>query len=424
MISDGIEHELREALAHLYDPDYVPSEAACTLVGCDVAGGALAVQSAVIHAIGSLEPPPSAPPSAQTRQAYELLHNRFVMKLTQEETAYRLHWSLSSTRRAQRAAVHTLARVLWERSQRLAQAPRDQDEEGRGQRLSEGEPATQALDWQAQMRHELDSLRARAPDTVSDVEGTISGVLKLTGALTSGRSVSVRVGAIQPGLIAAIHPSALRQILIAAIGRLVRHTPAGEIMLFARLEDGNVKITLASTIAPQDTLAAADLIRDIPTPEDTSIEAHIEDSRVFLWVTLASVGKITVLVVDDNLDMVRFYRRSTEGTSYHIVQVTEGRRLFEAIEATPPDIIVLDVMLPDVDGWELMMRLHEDRATRSIPVIICSVVREEELALSLGASLYLSKPVRRRQFIEALDRALRPRPTASPIVPMNNEAAC
>jgi CheY-like chemotaxis protein len=76
------------------------------------------------------------------------------------------------------------------------------------------------------------------------------------------------------------------------------------------------------------------------------------------------------------------------------------------IEAIPPDVIVLDVMLPDVDGWNLLLDLHEHPATRSIPVIVCSVVREENLAMSLGAALYLSKPVSPRQFIRALDQVL------------------
>jgi CheY-like chemotaxis protein len=150
----------------------------------------------------------------------------------------------------------------------------------------------------------------------------------------------------------------------------------------------------------------------------------MDGCSLFLWVTLPSVGRVTVLVVDDNLDMVRFYRRATEGTAYHIVHIGEGRALFDAIEAYAPEIVLLDVMLPDVDGWDLLMRLHENPATRSLPVIVCSVVREEELALSLGATRYLSKPVRHRTLIEALDQSLRPRREAPSKAPANSGAAC
>ena len=226
----------------------------------------------------------------------------------------------------------------------------------------------------------------------------------------------------QPNLVTTIHPSVLRQILITAIGRVAGCTSTGQITIFARLEGGSVKITVTGPIATEDRPTKSDFIRDILAPEGVSIETHIDGDHIFLWIELPSVGKITVLAVDDNLDMARFYRRSTEGTSYHIVHTAEGQGLFKTIEATAPDIIVLDVMLPDVDGWELLMRLHEDCATRSIPVIVCSVIREEELARSLGAALYLLKPVRPRQFTQALDQVLSQAPTGVPRSPANHEA--
>ena len=424
MITEEIERELREALAHLYDPDYRPPAGVCALLGCDAEDGALAVQSAVIRAIEDLEPSPNTPASAHVRQAYQLIHSRFVLKLTQEETAERMLMSLSSVRRAQRSAVHTLARVLWERSQGCRRPAADLTQESEEQPPGEGTAEIQPLGWRSQVRQELASLRARDPGSVSDVGETINGVLELARALTSKRGVRVQVGAVQPNLVAAIHPSVLRQILITAIGRVARYTPPGQIVVFARLEDGNVKITVTSTMAAEDRLTEMDLIRDIPVPENVSVEAHLDGEFAFLWVELPSVGKITVLVVDDNLDMARFYRRSTEGTSYHIVHILEGHSLFESIETTTPDVIVLDVMLSDVDGWELLMRLRQDPATRSIPVIVCSVVREEELALSLGAALYLAKPVRPRQFIQALDQARRPALTGVPKPPANSAAAC
>ncbi len=195
-------------------------------------------------------------------------------------------------------------------------------------------------------------------------------------------------------------------------------------MLFARLEEGNVRISLASTIRGLGALDEEDLVRDIPTPADGAVDADVDGDSLFVWIALPSVGRVTVLVVDDNLDMVRFYRRATEGTIYHIVHIGEGHGLFEAIEEHAPEVIVLDVMLPDVDGWELLMRMHEDLVTRPLPVIVCTVVREEELALSLGASAYLSKPVLPREFIAALDQALRPRPAAGPTTPPSSAAEC
>ena len=109
-------------------------------------------------------------------------------------------------------------------------------------------------------------------------------------------------------------------------------------------------------------------------------------------------------MVDDNQDLVHFFRLYTANTPYHITHLLAGEQLFEQIPTIKPDIIVLDVLLPGRDGWELLSYLRSHAETRSIPVIVCSVVKREALALALGAALYLPKPVRRRQFIQALDQ--------------------
>ena len=61
---EEFEQELRQALAHLYDPDYQPSETFCMLMGCEARGGALAVQTAIIHAIEGQDPPADTPSTA------------------------------------------------------------------------------------------------------------------------------------------------------------------------------------------------------------------------------------------------------------------------------------------------------------------------------------------------------------------------
>jgi CheY-like chemotaxis protein len=396
---EEFEQELREALAHLYDPDYQPSGTFCTLVGCEPQGGALAVQTAIIHAIESLEPPTDTPPTAQTRRVFDLLHDRFVLKLTQEETTEHLHVSLSSVQRGQREAIHVLARAIWER--------------GRAQEPMAGKPSweepspagePQRPDWRSQMRQELASLQSVDPNRVADVAETLQSVMELEDALVPDRHVRLEVGYVQPGVVAVAHPSALRQTLITALGRLARHAASGSITIFARLREGNAKITLRGPIAGGHGLTEQDLVRDILVPEGTTVEASVEGDHAFLWINAPSLGQVTVLAVDDNPDMHQFYRRCATGTRYRIVHATGGKEALEKVKASSPDIIILDVMLPDMDGWKLLMQLHEDPATRPIPIIVCSVVREEELALALGAALHLPKPVEPRRFVEALDQ--------------------
>ncbi len=394
---EGFEKELKEALARLYDPEYLPPTTLYLAVGCPVQEGRAAVRSTVLRAIESLKPPADTPHSAQIRLIYDLLYKRFALKLTQEETAYQLHVSRRTVNRLQQSALETLTNLLWERSQLTApSAP------GLTQPMSSS-PA-QASNWNAQLERELASLTAKTPHVRADVGEVVHDVLGIVHALTPKLTAEVKVMSMQPNLVVTVHPVLLHQILLSVLVHLMRATTADAIALYARLEDGNAKLTLTGRVAAADFSVEA-LTQDVPSAKELTIETLLEGDRVFIWLTAPSVGKVTVLAVDDNEDMARFYQDCTIGTRYHIVPVTGGNHLFDAIKTHAPNVIVLDIMLPDIDGWRLLMRLHEDPATRDIPVIVCTVIREEALALALGAAGYLAKPVRPTLFIQALDQA-------------------
>ena len=153
---EEFEQEIQEALVHLYDADYQPSESLCVLTGCDPREGVFGVQSTITSVIKDLEPSPDTPSSARTRLIYDLLHNRFILKLTQEETAERLHLSVATAWRAQREAIHALARGLWERNIEH-KGPVDTHTQGDEEQQRQGTTPddAQALDWRSQTAREL-----------------------------------------------------------------------------------------------------------------------------------------------------------------------------------------------------------------------------------------------------------------------------
>jgi CheY-like chemotaxis protein len=393
--------QLQDVLGHLYDPAFSPGETIWVVTGVTPSQGVEAVQSALIRAIEALRPAPDVPATARARRIYGLLSCRYIRQLTQSEVAEHLGFTPRHVRREQREAVDVLAHRLWAGYPKVF----DNGEATAARDTARPEPSPSSA-WRSQVKQELASLQKTDPNSVANVEEAVKGVIALERTLAERRGIRLQAGHIQQSTYAAIHPSALRQILVAAVGRLVQYMSSGEIALGAQTSSDSIKITITGCPVEADQSLNSALVREIVSSQGGDFGVDSKDACTVFHIELPSVKEITVLVIDDNSDLVHFYQRYVAGTKYHIVQVAEGKGVLKAVRESEPDVIVLDVMLPDMDGWELLTLLSEYPETRAIPVIVCSVVREEELALALGAALYLAKPVRRRQFLRALDQVL------------------
>ena len=100
---------------------------------------------------------------------------------------------------------------------------------------------------------------------------------------------------------------------------------------------------------------------------------------------------------------MHLFRRFLDGI-YEVVEATSSEQALHLARTVRPRVITLDVMMPSQDGWEILQTIKHDPITENIPVIICSVLRERELALSLGAADCLAKPVTGPQLVSALHR--------------------
>jgi len=372
--------------------------------------GVVLFQDAIIRAIEDLRPSPSVPAVSVLDRIYDVMYHRFVLKLTQEKTAECLCMSVRNLRRAQRQSIHALAGHLWRHSN-ARKAPADHVGAGAAietPKVTWTNPASPG--WVSQVRQELASLHSSAPEAVTDLAECVCTAIALLRVLALKQGIVLEAVPFQSQLSAQIHPSAFKQVLLATIVALARDMHGGRIVLSAEREEDQFRVSI--TACPRETHAPIELslVQEILAVYAGTIEFRRDGNRSCLLVQVpvvpAAEEKATVLVLDDNSDIIRSYELFAIGTRYQVMAATAGQCFFEALETAPPDVIVLDVMLPDVDGWELLVELHAHPATRSIPVIVCSVVDEKELALALGATLYLKKPVLRRQFIEALDQTL------------------
>ncbi|MHC4408285.1 MAG: response regulator, partial [Planctomycetota bacterium] len=113
-----------------------------------------------------------------------------------------------------------------------------------------------------------------------------------------------------------------------------------------------------------------------------------------------SVADHPVLVIDDNADSRDVLRRTLEDDGHAVATASGGEEGLALARELSPSLILLDVMMPGMDGWAVLRQLKSDPALEAIPVAMVTVVDDERMAFSLGASDYLTKPVDRAHLIE------------------------
>ncbi len=117
-----------------------------------------------------------------------------------------------------------------------------------------------------------------------------------------------------------------------------------------------------------------------------------------------------ILVVEDEPDILELLQYNLKRDGFTVVVAKDGQAGFEAARREAPTLILLDLMLPKLNGLELCRRLKQDELTRSIPIVMLTARGEESdviLGLGLGADDYVTKPFRPRELVARLQAVLR-----------------
>jgi len=118
------------------------------------------------------------------------------------------------------------------------------------------------------------------------------------------------------------------------------------------------------------------------------------------------VSKKTIMVVDDNADLVEIVRFTLESKGFNVRCAYNGQELFVGLEELKPDLIILDVMMPQMDGLKVLTRLKGDPGTASIPVILLTAKVQYEDVLGgykMGADYYITKPFTSTQLMTGIN---------------------
>lgn len=139
-------------------------------------------------------------------------------------------------------------------------------------------------------------------------------------------------------------------------------------------------------------------IVELPLHVEEETPAESQEAKKPVQVDLTP-GQ-TVLVVDDEPSIRRFLRHILEAEGFLVIESRSGEDAVAIARRELPALVLLDLVLPDIDGFEVLSRLKDKVETENIPVIILSIIEDEERCFRLGASDYLPKPINRERLVD------------------------
>jgi signal transduction histidine kinase/DNA-binding response OmpR family regulator len=115
----------------------------------------------------------------------------------------------------------------------------------------------------------------------------------------------------------------------------------------------------------------------------------------------------TVLIIDDEKPAHELLERELAGAGYHILHAAGGREGLKLAKQARPDVITLDIIMPDLDGWSVLKALKADPELCDIPVVLVTIMGDRDLGFALGAADYITKPFDREVLMRAVGRHVR-----------------
>lgn len=350
----------------------------------DLEKSASRLRALLLQAVEALQPARRYPFGSLESRSYDVLSLRYVEGMSIRQISSEL--SLSERQ------VH---RDLWRAEERLRAVINRQHSAGADETESETGP----------FEDELEYLRSQ-PAQVELVD-VLMQAIDLVSPLADQLGRQIRyVGETRETVIAAdrgVLKQCLAQLLSAAV-----QSAAGDCVVALDSEAESVAVCLR--LAPRDDDLLHRLLGDLERIAEAKgygiqVLALAEGNRE-LRLRMPTAKVASVLVIEDNPGAVELYSRYLSSENWQVQSVTDPRRAPSVAAELRPDVIVLDIMMPKMDGWTILETLSRSTATQHIPVMICSVVQDERLGQVLGATVQLLKPVSRGDFLAGIRRCL------------------
>lgn len=400
MSDETLIEELKSALAHLHDPSFLEMHPLAGRIGycletADLSTGQR-LRRALRLGIEALNPGNAYPPHVPEARPYQVMRQYYVARREMSRISLALSISERQCYRELRRGVEALAQVLF------ATPPQTAEPEGQAAIAPESPQINQ-------IREEVERVHAGAVEHLDLAELLLSAQSSVA-SLAECQGVRMNME-VSDGLAVSANRVMLRQALINVLSYVLGMHRGPDLNIRLAQEGDDALLTIffepdpgGDTVRPAGPRSVAKQLFALIDGEFA--EESLEDGRVLVRVRFHLSEKHSLLIVDDYAGVAQLLRSYLRGQPYTIHAVTDPTLALDMVEELAPDVVILDVMMPDLDGWEFLERVRQTPTGRKVAVIISSVINDPELAYALGADAFLHKPLDRSSLLQALSDTL------------------
>ena len=379
--------QVKQVLEHLYDFAYLQQHALARVydnegdLSAKTAGRQLRYE--LVTAIESLKPNADVQFRASNARLYDILHLYYIESQSVQQVADELGLSERQAYRDLKRGQENVASVLW--NNRL---PPMQQVESSGDDFSlESEVA----------RLKLHIRPVDIGNVFFEARAAVERLAELNHVILSAPIPSEE-------LILSTDAVLAHQILVSVLSHTVQEAASGDLAVSFEVGHDLLKLALEYRLKE---IGGSKLAADAIIPrltERLKWTITLDDTRdgIRHVVLRMASSRTTVMVIDDNEGWAELLNRFLQGFDCIVVATRGDTEILRRAEELNPSVIILDVMMPEKDGWEILQRLRAMPATANIPIVVCSVFNDPQLAFSLGASAFVSKPTDQKKILETL----------------------
>ena len=416
---DEFSQQVRDALGHLYDYPHLEDHPLALRYWPHVRergpSRAQRLSRLLLESIEELNPPDDPAKDTSRTRSYLLLVYRYVEERPLPDLLRELGYSRRQFFREQRKAIALLAALLWEKVPQQEDSPTSPPAVTGRDTPPEDIPPSAPAPAQAGSLLDAEAERFLAQREAVDPAEIVQGVLSVISHLARQHDVALESD-LAPGLPHIyVSPTLLRQVFLRALSNLITQPGVQSIRIRLHEESPATGDHLGSRVVVTLTAKAHEPAqREAPDLQPVHRLVELLGGQ---WEGIGGKAgeygsrfsfpagqQKVLLVVEDNEAVIRAFRRYLASYSYQVIGATTGDEALWLARRMRPNAVTLDVMIPSQDGWQVLQALKDDPATRPIPVVICSVLEDPDLAFSLGAAGYLRKPVAQADLVATLDR--------------------